>query len=245
MFFQGRGTVFLAERDSVGALGQWVEICPDTFSIALATNSFEHINKCGPVDTPDYRGTTSSSGTLSFTFADQSDANFALGVLGAVVAGGSGTATDEALATSATAGGFSFVGGNDGHLALTALVLKDHATSPGTTLVLDTDYTFNAATGRVTWLVDVVGPITASYGYTDTASVTMLSGAQKEYSVRFEFINKANANNPGSLRLYRVRFDPAKTVDMMSDALAEIDLTGSVLADLSRPNDDQFGRRTL
>jgi hypothetical protein len=248
MFFQGRGrdtAVHLAEVSDGVLVGPYnTLICPDAFSINLATDSFEHMNKCGPVDVPDYRGIKSSSGKVTFAFANVEDANYALAVLGTVTAaGGSGSVVAEQLPTSLPAGSVWFLGGLTRHRAITSLTI--------TGMSLTTDYTLDAASGAVTFVGDQSsspGP-TASYSHTDPASVSMLSAAQKEFAIMFEFINKANANDPGSIELYRVRFDPAQNMDYLSDELQIPSLEGTVLADLTKDADDtefgQFGRRVL
>ena len=107
------------------------------------------------------------------------------------------------------------------------------------------------ASGKVTMLTDNANSpaMTASYGYTDPASVSMLTASTKEYAAMFENINKANENDAGSVELYRVRFDPASNMDYLSDELQIPQLTGSVLADTTKDSADlefgQFGRRVL
>jgi hypothetical protein len=243
MFFQGRGNVYLAEVVD-GAPGPYKrKICPDAFAVALATDSFEHTNKCGPVDVPDYRGTKTSSGTLTMSFADVADLNYALAVLGTLSSGSAGAIADEQLPNNILAGDVWFLGGLQRHRNITGLTI--------TGMTLTTDYTLDAASGKVTFVTDQDGSPgpTADYNYDDPDAVSMLTAAQKEYAVMFENINKANANNAGSIELYRVRFDPATNMDYLSDELQIPSLTGSVLADLTKDVTDtefgQFGRRVL
>lgn len=251
MFFQGRGNTYLSERNADGVTGPAVLICQDALSVALATDSFEHINKCGPVDTPDFRGSKGSTGTVTLSYADVEDKKFAIAVLGTVNAAQSpGTVTDEVLPAGLVDGDVYFAGGAERHRALTAVVIQD-SDSPQNTLALTTNYTVDAASGKITF-VDVSGftqPFQLSYGHTDPASVSMLSAGQPEYFLSFENINKANDNDPGSVELYRVRFDPASLVDFLSDELQVLELTGTVLADSSKEATDtvygQFGRRIL
>lgn len=252
MKFQGRGNSYLATRDDNGITGPAVLICQDALSIALTTDSFEHINKCGPVDQPDYRGTKSSSGEVTFSFTDLEDKKFAIGVLGTLTpAAGSATPVTGELGPAALAAGeVYFLGGLSRHRNITALVIQDSASSPAT-LVLTTDYTLDASTGKVT-IVDpstFTQPFSFAYTHQDPASVSMLSAGTPEYFLSFENINKASANDPGSVELYRVRFDPASTIDFLSDELQVLELKGSVLADPSKAVTDtefgQFGRRIL
>ena len=118
MFFQGRGNTYLQERSASAITGAAVLVCQDSFSVALATDSFEHLNKCGPVDTPDFRGSKGSTGTVTLSYADVEDKKFAIGVLGTVVAAQSpGTVTDEELPTGLVAGDVYFAGGLVRHRA--------------------------------------------------------------------------------------------------------------------------------
>jgi hypothetical protein len=250
MKFQGRGKVYLQERLANGNLGPGVEICPDTYVVALATETFTHLNKCGPVDVVDASGVKSTSATVNFSFSDVEDAKFAIAALGTVNPTATGTNTDEVVVDSATAGSFAFIGGKNRRRGITGLTLEDHSTSPATELTADTDYTLDAASGKVTFLTDVDGPVFAStYTYADPASVSLLTSGQKEYFASFENINKQNANDPGSFEIYRLRPQPVKSIDEMSDELQILELDADALADPDRDFDDTlfgpFGRRVL
>lgn len=251
MFFQGRGNVYIAEVVE-GVLQEAYKrmICPDTFSIDLQTDSFEHINKCGPVDVPDYRGDRSSSGTVNFSFAELGDLNFALAVLGTVTAAGSpGSVVGEDIPGPIAIGDTWFCGGLERHRAITGLTMTVGGSPSGGALTLNTHYTLDAPSGKITFLVAQALGATIGYGYTDPASVSMLSAGTKEYAMMFENINKADANDPGSVELYRVRMSPASNMDFLSDELQIPQLTGTVLADLTKLSSDtefgQFGRRVL
>jgi len=249
-FFQGRGNCYLAEvSNGVLQTPYNRRICTDSLAIDLTTDSFEHINKCGAVDVPDYRGTKSSSGRLTFTFADVQDLNYALAVLGTQTDAASGSITGEAIPAGVAIGDWWFLGGLERHRVITSLVIHGDGSPTGPLLVADTDYTLDAATGKVTFLTAQAGGCSAAYSYSDPVAVSMLTAAQKEYSIMYEFINKADSNNVGSVELYRVRFDPASNMDYQSDELQIPSLAGTVLADLNKESDDtefgQFGRRVL
>lgn len=252
MKFQGRGITYLAERDATtGKPKAFMPICQDSFAVSLSTESFEHINKCGPVDVPDYRGTKSVSGQLTLSFTDLEDKKFAVGVLGTVTAAATGSVTNETFPSGLANGDVVFLGQAERHRGITALTIRD-ADSPGDALVANTHYTLDAETGKVAFIASLAGftqPLEADYTFADPASVSMLSAAQKEYAVMFEGINKTNSNDKCSIELYKVRFDPAQNLDFMSDELQVLELTGTVLADEFRETSDtefgQFGRRVL
>lgn len=245
MFFQGRGNVYLRELDADLNPGPAkIKLCTDSLQFTLSVQSWSHMNKCGPVDQEDARGITSQSAEITLTFADVADKNFALAALGTVNAAGSpGTISNETLPASAEAGDVWFLGGKTRHRAITALTIDG--------MTVDVDYSLDAASGKVTFLkaFDVSPAPTAAYGYTDPASVSLFTSGQKEYALDYEFINKQQANDAGSLELYRVRFDPASGFDFQSDKEQNLSLKGSCLADTERDPDDselgQFGRRVL
>lgn len=251
MFFQGRGNTYLQAIAADGSLGPAIKICQDAIAVALNTVSFEHTNKCGPVDVPDYRGTKSASGQVTLTYADVEDKKFAIGALGTLNAakGSSTPVTGEEMGAGMVEGSAWFLGGTTRHRTITALTIADSDSTPAS-LVANTDYTLDAETGMVTFLGTVgtfTQPFVAAYTHQDPASVSLLTAAQKSYFLSFENINKAADNDKGSLELYVVRFDPAKNLDFLSDELQSMELVGSVVADLNRAVTDtefgQFGRR--
>lgn len=249
-FFRGRGTTYLAERDANGIIGPALPICQDAISIALSTQSGTHTSKCGPFDAEDDRFTKSISGTVTLKYSDVANKKLAIAVLGKVVAaeGSPVAVANELLPAGLVDGDIYFAGGLKRHRNLTAVALTDSSTAP-ISLVLNTDYEIDVVTGKITFL-DVSGhtqPYQLDYSHQDPASVSFMSASQKAYFLSFEAINTRDANEIGSLEAYNIRFDPAKLLDFLSDDLQELDLTGSMLVDLSKPITDtdfgQLGRR--
>ncbi len=247
MFFRGRGLTYLSERNDEAIIAEAIAICQDALSIALATEAGEHINKCGLVDAPDLRFPKTSTGTVTLNYSDVEDKKFAIGVLGTVNPDetAAGTVTGEVLPDLVTDGGTYFLGGLTRHRNITGLTIEDAGSTP---LTVDVNYSVDLVSGLVTFL-DVSGstmPFVADYGYLDPASVSILSAAQKNYFLSFEFFNTVDNNTPGSLELYSVRFDPAQNLDFLSDDLQVMELQGTMLVDPSKPVDPvlgQFGRR--
>lgn len=253
MKFQGRGKVYLSERDSTtGERGPTkVIICTDTLTLGLAEETFEHTNRCELVDAVDFRGSKSQSANLALTLSDLEDENFAVGVKGRQdQIGTPGTVTNEVIpGDDAVDGDFWFLGGNTPHHNITALVVTDSATSPAT-LVLNTDYEVDVFSGKVKFL-DVSGltqPFSFDYGYTDRAQVSFFTEASKEWWLTYDFKNKANAGAPGLVDLYKVQFSPFDNVDLQSEEIAIPTLNGTALVDPDKEDSDRlgrFGRRIL
>jgi hypothetical protein len=255
MFFRGRGTTYLSERNDEAVTSEALAICQDALAIAMATEAGEHINKCGLIDGPDLRFNKGTTGTVTLTYSDVEDKKFAIGVLGTVVpAQPPGTVEDEVLPDNLVDGSVYWVGGLARHRNITGLTITDSATTPSAPLVLDTNYTLDPVSGKLTFLDimdsadDYNQPFIISYGHTDPQQVSLLSAGQKNYYLNFEFFNVVNDGDPGTLEVYSVRFDPAQNVDFLSDDLQVMELVGTMLIDPSKPVDPvlgQFGRRIL
>lgn len=243
MISQLRGNVYLQEILANGSLATAIKICTDELDFGLATESWTHTNKCGAVDVEDARGTKSNSASVTMKLAQMQDKIFALGVLGTIVAEGSpGTVTDEAMPDDIAVGDEYFLGGKTRHRAITGLSISG--------MTVDVNYTLDAASGKLTFLTASAGSpaSTADYGYTDPQYVSLLTAGQKNYFMSYEFIDKQNANDPGSYEFYKVRFDPADNIGLQGDENQSMTFKGSALADTDRDVDDvlgQFGRRVL
>jgi len=238
--FQPAGNVYLRELDDDLEPGVARAICPDTVTISPKVDSWTHVNKCGPTPVEDARGINSLSCEFAMTFPTREARDQALATLGTVVAGSSGTVTVEALPNPIAVGDVYFLGGKERHRNITNLVLG--------ALVANTDFTLDAVTGKVTFLTDqdASPPLNAAYSYDDPKSVSMLTAASKEYAMDMEYIDKQRSNRKGSLEIFRLRPDPADSLDFMPDKEQSLSIKGSCLADTSRDATDtvlgQFGR---
>lgn len=60
--------------------------------------------------------------------------------------------------------------------------------------------------------------------------------------LRFDGVKTANGNSPVVVDLYRVAINPTKDLSMIGDELQRFELTGRVLADLTKPESGALGR---
>lgn len=246
MKMQFRGKVYLGVRDDNGAPGPMKFVgCADALNIAMSVETFEHTSKCDSNDAIDFRGTKSQSAEVSMTLTELSKDNLKLALLGNSQAASSpGTVSNETLPTGIVAGDRVMLGGATPHQAITSLVLTDTG-SPGGVLTVDVDYTLDAEHGTVEFLTTPDGDVEADYGYTDMGYVAMFTAGTQEYWLRFDNVNKADADEPGVVDLYRVRLEPLANLDLLSDELAQFELTGAVLIDDKKSSAGalgQFGR---
>lgn len=235
MFFRGRGYVYLAERFSDGTKGpNSITLCTDSLNLDFGSTEIVHRNRCAPGDLVDRRDSKDQTASLTLTLADISDRNLALGVVATVTPAASGSVTNEQLPDGILAGYVHFLG--DGNQNISALTIDG--------LVLNTDYTLDAVSGKVTFLTDVGSPAPmADYAFSNAARVKFFSSARKEYWLTYDFQNTADENAPGLYNFYKVSFDPSSNNDLQSEDYQTMTLNGSVLADTTRLSNDRFGER--
>lgn len=249
MLFQPRGPVYLRKLTAALLPGLARQICPDAVSVNLKTARWSHTNKCGLVDFEDDGGINTLGAEVSMTFPTRLDLDISLVALGTVNAAAlAATITDEDLPNPTggiAAGDVYFLGGPTRHFAITGLALSKHGSPAGADLILGTNYTLEAATGKVTFLTAVVesdGPISAGYGYTDPKYISLLTATESEYALDMEILNRRASNSKSSLQLYRLRPDPVDNLDFMPDKEQSLLLKFQGLLDTSRAVDNALGQ---
>jgi len=248
MKFIGRGRVYIAERNSTtGIPGKFTFVgCADALNIALTAETITHISKCTSADAVDAQLTTAQNAEMSMTLSEWLLANLLLALRGESVPDATtGSVTGEAMGTGFVAGDIYLLGQATGapHTNVSTVVITD----TGGPLTLDTDYTLDAVTGTVVFLLPTTGAVDADYSYDDLAYVAMFKAGAKNYWVRFDGINKADSDKKFVVDLYKVQFNPAANVDLLSDEFAVLELGGAVLLDDTKSDSGdlgQFGRMT-
>ena len=152
-----------------------------------------------------------------------------------------GTVTDEPVIATAELGKLYLLGKQN----VSSVVIK-----AGATTVTNTKYTVNAKHGSIqfTDLTGVTGAITASYSYGAANVTAMFTQPLPERWVRFEGLNTADSNKEVVIDLYRVAINPTKELSVIGNDLMKFELSGQVLADLTKSASGslgQFGRIVL
>ncbi|MFN4003322.1 MAG: hypothetical protein ACK4J1_01270 [Hylemonella sp.] len=239
-YFSGQGRVYLAARDSNGnplAL-RWVGNVPD-LKVSLNVETIEHKESYSGQRLTDLQLIKSKDGEFSCTLEEISTENLELSLFGTTSAIASGSVTDETLPTGITAGETRLLA----RQLVSSVVVSDSATTPAT-LVEGTHYRVHANQGAIEFL-SVTGftqPFKVDYAYGAAKSVAMFRAAQPEVWLRFDGVNTADGNKPVILDLYRVAINPTKDLSLISDELQRFELSGRVLADVTKAGDAQLGQ---
>lgn len=221
-----QGRLFVAPRSTSAVNGALVEV-GDADNIQIAFNQtfldiFESQtgNRSNAV-----HAVTQTDGSVTFDILAFTAANLVKAFYGSSSAVTAGAVVDQAFN--------AYVGGSI-HIpaASTAVVVKKGVT----TLVLDTDYSYNAAHGRITFIGGSnITAVDGSAGDAVTVSYTKVAGTKiealvaglKDYKFVFEEINF-----DGTVKrheLHRVALDMTKTISLVSTNVNKLTLTGKLL----------------
>jgi hypothetical protein len=239
-YFSGQGRVYLAARDANGnplAL-RWVGNVPD-LKVSLNVETIEHKESYSGQRLTDLQLIKSKDGEFSCTLEEISAENLELSLYGTTSAIAAGSVTEEALPMGIAAGETRLLT----RQLISGVVVTDSDATPAT-LVEGTHYRVHANQGAIEFL-NVAGftqPFKVDYDYGAAKSVAMFRAAQPEVWLRFDGVNTADGNKPVILDLYRVAISPTKDLSLISDELQRFELSGRVLADVTKAQDAQLGQ---
>lgn len=242
-YFSGQGRVYLAARDASGnpLSLRWVGNVPD-LKISLNVETIEHKESYSGQRLTDLQLIKSKDGEFSCTLEEISLENLELSLFGQTTSVTSGSVTDEALATGVAAGDIRLLANQ----FVSAVSITD-SDSPANSLTEGTHYKVHAAQGAIEFLsvAGFIQPFLVDYSYGAAKRTAMFKSAQPEVWLRFDGINTADGNKPVIVDLYRVAINPTRDLSLVSDELQQFELTGKVLADVSKDGSGplgQFGR---
>ena len=241
-YFSGQGRVFIGARDNNGNPQGLVYVgnVPD-LKVSLSVETLEHQESQSGQRLTDLQLIKTKKGEFACTLEELIQTNLELSLYGSTTAVTTGTVTDEPVIATAELGKLYLLGKQN----VSSVVIK-----AGATTVTNTKYTVNAKHGSIqfTDITGVTGAITASYSYGAANVTAMFTQPLPERWIRFEGLNTADGNREVVIDLYRVAINPAKELSIITDELLKFELSGQVLADLTKPvggDLGQFGRLVL
>ena len=247
-YFSGQGRVYIGARDSAGnpAGLTFVGNVPE-LKVSLSVETLEHQEAQSGQRLTDLQLIKTKKGEFACTLEELSSGNLALALYGHSTTVAPGTVTGEALPNPVTAGHLYPLA----HQNVSAVQIQDGSSPPKT--LPATQYQVHARHGSVLILDATTGgpyvePFTVDYAYGAAQSTAMFTRPLPERWIRFEGLNTADGNREVVIDLYRVAINPAKELSIITDELLKFELSGQVLADLSKPTDGelgQFGRLVL
>jgi hypothetical protein len=241
VYYRGQGKIFAHAREfdatsgvsSPGA-GFWLGNAPE-FTISLSVEKQDHRESYSGQNLIDISYITAKNASLTMTLEEFSSRNLALCLNGdSQDVPASLNATDITFDHALAAGEIYSLGGVD----LTEVDFELADTSP----VPTTSYNLDVATGVLEILATVATGATISFKTGAYSGTSMFTKPDLEWWVRFSGVNMLDQNKPTVVDLYRVKFEPAQNLSLISAELAQFPVTGTPLADTTRPTSDPFGQ---
>lgn len=241
-YFSGQGRVYIGARDELGnpAGLTFVGNVPE-LKVSLSVDTIEHQEAQSGQRLTDLQLIKTKKGEFACTLEELIQSNLELALYGSTTVVTTGTVTDEPVIATAELGKLYLLGKQN----VSTVVIK-----AGAATVAAEKYTVNAKHGSIMFndITGVTGAIVASYSYGAANVTAMFTQPLPERWVRFEGLNTADANKEVVIDLYRVAINPTKDLSVIGTELMKFELSGQVLADLTKAAAGalgQFGRMVL
>jgi len=238
-YFSGQGRVYIGTRDTGGnpQAMRWLGNVPE-LRVSLNVETIEHKESYSGQRLTDLSLIKGKDGEFTCSVEDFSIENLELTLYGQTSSVTSGNVTNEALPTGAVVGGVYLLANQ----FVSSVVVKDSAGTPAT-LTEGTHYKVHAEQGAIE-LLNVTGftqPLKVNYSYGAAKRLAMFKSAQPEVWLRFDGLNTADSNRRVIVDLYRVVLNPSKDFSLIGDELQKFDLSGRVLADVTKSDTGPLG----
>lgn len=222
----GKGEVFLQKRNTAGAKMLPIGNCISAqFSISENRDELQDYTSTGGglLET----NITIKSVMAKLKVTNLSPTNLAIALRGQTTAGTAATITDESHA--------GVLKGSLIRLARLPDITATITVKKGATVIASAGNW--QATSAGIWVSDTAPDITAddtlliTYSAIADNVVQALVSSNDEYTMIFSGLNEARSGKPVVVTAHRIKFSPAKTLDLISDKFAELEIEGDVLAD--------------
>ncbi len=223
----GVGPIFLRKRSGTGGLIPIGNASALNFAVEEDVKALPDHTEAGGGTRNEVRRIKSVG--IKVKVHDLSPDNISLAVYGDSTAVAAGTVTDEAI--TAKLGALVPLS----HTAPSSAVVQDETDT--TTYVEGTDYEVRSSglwfPGDSNISDDQLLHVDFTYPGQDV--VEALTQSAEEYEMLFEGLNEARSGKAAVVRSHRNKFGPTKSLDLIGDDFAGLELEGTVLSDSSQP----------
>lgn len=239
MYFSGQGKVYIATPVAgVPGVFRYVGNVP-SLEINFETDTLEHKEATSGQRLTDLRLSREKKASLKMTLEEFDKNNLALALYGVAADIGAGSVTAEVFPNPVAVGDFVRLAKQK----VSSVVIEDSAGTPAT-LVLDTDYRIESADHGLIEILNIgayTQPFKADYSHALVANINMFTAPAPERWIRFQGLNTADNNKSWLIELYKAAMDPLANLALITDELASLELSGSVLYDSTKTADATLG----
>lgn len=239
-YLLGQGKIYIAARDSEGKpqAQRWLgDVSAAKFG--MKTSAVEHKESYSGQRATAKKIVNGKEATVDLTLMEISKHNLAMALYGKPTAVVAGSITGEALPNALVVGDRVSLK----YLKVSTVVITD--STPVTPLVVNAaKYDVDAEFGAITFkdVSALVQPFKVAYAHAALDSVSVFTAPQAEVFLRYEGINLAEDGAPIVVELYKVSSEPLKDLSLISDKIADMNITAAVLIDNTKPIDDEIGQ---
>lgn len=254
-YYSGQGVVLLGDRDvSTGKGSNFIPVGNvSDLKLSVSTSVVEHKETQSGQRGIDLRLTTEVKANLTMTLENFNAENLAVALRGS---------STTVVGASVTGEASKFAKGKVApleHIGVSAVVVKKAAATliafvAGTATAVDGewDYKLNAGAGSIMFaatpktaaLIDG-DALTVDYTFAAQKTVDALTTAASEKYVRFEGLNTADGNKAVVVEVFRYLTDPLKELSLISNAVQQFSLEGTILLDALQPGSKYFKQTLL
>ncbi|HIP79462.1 MAG TPA: hypothetical protein EYH07_13505 [Kiloniellaceae bacterium] len=238
-YFSFQGQVMLADNAAANSdprlLGNVA-----TLELSLNAETIDHYESQTGRRSLDLQMVKTLSAEISLTLEEWTPDNLAFALWGSRADVTAGSVSGETVGGASPSTGVPYQLDN---MNVSNVVLTDSAGTPAT-LAEGTHYTLDARFGRITFL-DLAGlttPIQAAYSYAGRIDVALFTQPMKEYRLLFHGVDTLQGDRPVRVELYRTSFNPIQGLPLINEEIGQMEMSGALLADLSRPSTDALGQ---
>ena len=233
-----QGKVWMAERLSTGKPGAmvWLGNVP-TFQLKMTSTTVDKTEAFSGLRNQYDQLITAKKAELSLTLDEWTAGNLAAALWATQMDVTTGSVTGESVTDDLVAGDYFKL--DNPHIS--SLALTDSAATPVT--VDSSKYSIESATAGLIKMLDVASytqPFKAAYSHAARQSFTMFTEAPPERYLVLDGIDTVN-NVPVIVQLYRCKFQPVSSMDLIHSEYGNLQLTGSALYDSTNAANSDMG----
>lgn len=236
-YFSGQGILYLAELiDQIPQGFVDVGNCP-ALTVSLETSTIEKKESRSGARLTALRQTTDKKANIAFTLESFSKENLTKALFATMTSVAATPVTDSPI----TARLGKVVALPD--IKVSSVTVQGTGAQSAITYELAKNYSINLDTGSIYFFTEaeqtaasaansIAEGAALAVDYTPAVQVNIESFgvAEKEYALRFEGLNTSDGNKPVVVTAHRVRLSPLKTLALISDETATLDMDAPVLA---------------